>query len=64
MRTLKDGWPIYEEWVEVENGKRRHWVLTDCYDCSVHQVAMPLSSLVANGPDLCEGCRAYQCHLI
>ena len=63
MRTLKDGWPIYKEWIEIKDGgKREHWVLTDCYHCSVNYVTMPLSKLVAQGPELCEGCGAYQAH--
>jgi hypothetical protein len=61
-RKLKDGWPIYHEWVETENGKRVHWVETDCGGCSTHTVWMPLSKLVANGPKQCDGCDAYRAH--
>jgi len=62
MRKLKDGWLIYQEWVEkIGNGKREHWVLTDCRSCSC-RVPMPLKILVANGPDECDGCEAYQDH--
>ena len=62
MRKLKDGWKIYQEWVEkIGNGKREHWVLTDCRSCSC-RVPMPLKLLAANGPDECDGCEAYQDH--
>ena len=59
-RKLKDGWVIYDEWVYVdENGKREHWVETKCPLCG-YRVEMPLSKLVADGPDLCEDCGIYK----
>lgn len=63
-RKLKDGWPIYKEWVEISLFEpRQHWILTDCRECSSYRIAMPLSKLVANGPDLCPGCIAYKARL-
>lgn len=61
-RTLKDGWPIHHEWCETKDGKRTHWVETDCYGCNTYTVTMPLTRLVANGPELCDGCEAYKAH--
>lgn len=69
MRQLKDGWPILKEWVSTFDNKgkeidrRVHWVETKCPGCGHYTVAMPLSKLVARGPDLCDGCEAYQEHL-
>lgn len=63
MRELKDGWTIHKEWVDTKTDDRRtHWVSTDCLSCSA-EVAMPLKELVANGPESCPGCEAYQEHL-
>ena len=65
MRKLKDGWPIYEEWVaKNKDGKRRHFVQTDCIGCFYHRVTMLLTALVANGPDHCVGCLTYREHNI
>ena len=61
-RKLKDGWKIYKEWVFIkDDGKREHWVETECPRCG-YRIPMPLSKLVAEGPDLCDGCEAYQEH--
>lgn len=71
MRTLKDGWVIHREWTMYEKyneqglgvGRRTHWVETDCSSCSTHTVKMPLSKLVADGSEQCDGCEAYNAHL-
>jgi len=62
MRKLKDGWPIFGEFVIETDGKRTHWVMTHCKSCD-YLVSMPLTKLVANGPDMCDMCGAYQEHL-
>ena len=69
-RKLKDGWTIYKEWIMYEyydeagigSGWREHWVETNCSSCSDH-VMMPLSELVASGPERCDGCAAYEARL-
>lgn len=60
-RTLKDGWKIYHEWRETdENGNFVHWVETDCGGCSTYTIIIPLTKLVHDGPELCDGCEAYR----
>lgn len=71
MRTLKDGWVIHREWVGYKtydekgqgSGRRTHYVETDCSSCSTHTVNMPLSKLVKDGSEQCDGCEAYSSHL-
>ena len=62
-RMLQDGWTIYHEWIEKDkDGKRVHWVETDCGGCSANVIWMPLTKLVNSGPELCDGCDAYRAH--